>query len=839
VIEMLKRMGAAAGLFLGLASVSHADPAPAAIPPFHAMGRVVAADGKPATGATVTIVAIDISSLQLVAARQVRADAGGTFDASLDGLPPRVRYGVIYASSPDGVAVAESVLESGSPVTIALQPVGSLTVHAIDAAGQPVVGARLTVDEFAGPNHQYSRWIPTVTPQWSVVTDDSGQASFARLPCSDRVHLDTTDLRYAHVADATWFNVGGASNTPDAVLTLHPAQTISGTATYGASGPPVPGCRVAAQPAIGGFAFTAPTDRDGHFRFEQLAPGQYNLDADSVSQGSSRWLAGLRTVTMPDGKNLPGQDIVLVRGGTLRGRVTDPTTGKPAANVAVYAVMPNEPSHGPVLTDAGGRYSMCLIPGTYYVTASCPIGAVQAPSVQVAVAVDGTCVQDFRTSAPQDVIGAHGIVVAPNGQPASGAQVWLFSPATLPPVIATTDASGRFSFGSAPATAQFLLCARLGDLGTATPAPPVDGQDTVLNLSRVGAHSVRAIVTDSQGQPIANAKVRLALVPAVGFVFDVGVGSTDADGRYTFEPAFAETDYDVTAVAPKYLHQTTASFTIDPSTTVTDAPRIALVRANGFVAGTVIDPAGAPVAGATVLYTAQSDDPTSPPSVTDASGRFRIVGVPSGDVYLSVTAPGARNAAVMAETGVDTNVIRVSTAAEKLAARKRFRAMVVADKTSHGDGRDAHVILAEDEQRAAATHRKLFVVFHASWCHPCYLLHNFLNDPRARSVMDAHFVVQELDLWEAADDKSWENPGADAIYRHYSGGENEGVPYYVVLDTHGRMIGDSKRNGQNMGMPEEPAEIDCFVATLKRADPRLSTAETAVLEEGIARILKL
>jgi thiol-disulfide isomerase/thioredoxin len=148
-----------------------------------------------------------------------------------------------------------------------------------------------------------------------------------------------------------------------------------------------------------------------------------------------------------------------------------------------------------------------------------------------------------------------------------------------------------------------------------------------------------------------------------------------------------------------------------------------------------------------------------------------------------------------------------------------------ADKTNHGDGTDAHKLLTAAETTAALSGRKVLLIFHASWCGPCFMLHRYLHDPQVKSIVDAHFVVQELDIWEH-EKNGWENPGGVDIYKKYGGPDS--VPFYVTLDPDGKKLGDSMRNGDNTG-----ADFTFFLNTLKAADPRITDAELSTLRAQI------
>src|SRR5205823_9783336 len=76
---------------------------------------------------------------------------------------------------------------------------------------------------------------------------------------------------------------------------------------------------------------------------------------------------------------------------------------------------------------------------------------------------------------------------------------------------------------------------------------------------------------------------------------------------------------------------------------------LALIGADLAVTGTVTDPAGKPVAGATVFDNAGGPKPTA--TTTDAAGRFTLGGLSEGPALVSVRADGFRLTSVPADAG--------------------------------------------------------------------------------------------------------------------------------------------------------------------------------------------
>lgn len=87
-----------------------------------------------------------------------------------------------------------------------------------------------------------------------------------------------------------------------------------------------------------------------------------------------------------------------------------------------------------------------------------------------------------------------------------------------------------------------------------------------------------------------------------------------------------------------------------------------------------------------------------------------------------------------------------------------------------------------------------------------------------------------LDIQERDDKKHLENPGGDAVMAMF-GGKDQGLPFIVMMNPDKKVLADSKmlypgkKVKQNMGFPAAPEEIANFIAMLKVAAPRMTTAD--------------
>src|SRR5947209_14469940 len=66
--------------------------------------------------------------------------------------------------------------------------------------------------------------------------------------------------------------------------------------------------------------------------------------------------------------------------------------------------------------------------------------------------------------------------------------------------------------------------------------------------------------------------------------------------------------------------------------------------AGGTISGTVTDPKGAVVVGATVTVTDAAGQPAHAPVQTDAQGRYKIEGLPAGTYVVTVSSKGFKEA---------------------------------------------------------------------------------------------------------------------------------------------------------------------------------------------------
>jgi protocatechuate 3,4-dioxygenase beta subunit len=124
---------------------------------------------------------------------------------------------------------------------------------------------------------------------------------------------------------------------------------------------------------------TVLTDGSGRFSFRDLSPGRYTVRAEldgyfAAPVNGSAPAALTRTINVQEGKTTPPEDLAMVKGSVVAGRIHDPN-GQPISgmNVAVYRVTYNNGRKvwsifNQKTTDDRGEYRIYwLFPGEYYV----------------------------------------------------------------------------------------------------------------------------------------------------------------------------------------------------------------------------------------------------------------------------------------------------------------------------------------------------------------------------------------------------------------------------------------------------------------------------------------
>lgn len=133
----------------------------------------------------------------------------------------------------------------------------------------------------------------------------------------------------------------------------------------------------------------------------------------------------------------------------------------------------------------------------------------------------------------------------------------------------------------------------------------------------------------------------------------------------------------------------------------------------------------------------------------------------------------------------------------------------------------ANEVLAEAKAEAARSHKNVFIIFHASWCVWCHRMDTAMNEGPIKPLFEKSYVIRHLTVDESEKNKELENPGAAALRTAWHGDE-QGIPYWIILDKDGKLLADSRitdengKQGNNVGCPAQPDEVAYFIRVLQK-----------------------
>lgn len=822
---------------------ARADTKPPA--PLHLKGIILTPAGKPVADAAIVYALVDFRTQAVTQERVLHPVADGTFDIVFTPIRNEPLFPVLYVTAPEGVALPSAGYgRSGDAgITVRLTPATRVRVRLRDEAGLPLVGVRVFPLALL-KDREYSPWNEAVTDYLSAVTDKDGMATLGGLPQGWTLRLAVAGSGWVQPDWNQNIALAKAAVTPDAAVQVARGGSLSGTVVYGPAQPAAQVAVTAVPLGDGVGRQNGTTDSAGHYQITGMPRGSYTVSIEghqgAPSPGPWEWTAAAQPAAIVPGSDTSGISFTLTHGGVLSGTVTDVKTGKPISGAEVYVDGPGGGQNAG--TDTAGRYTLHVPPGGQRVYLEASPGMKAADPKTVVVADGQTQTADFQSTMPLHPAVVRGLVVGPTGKPVAGAKVTAAGQSQQEDdTQQVTDAQGRFTFIAPGLMPDMRLYAAGGGLSTPVGTPAADGTDKPVTL-RLASHAdliVLGRVVSADGGPVAGASAMLYREHASG---QDGVGiatvKTNAAGQYRFTPSVPDATYQVGVQADGFGYQFTKQSQSAAGTPLHFAP-LALPRTDSFVGGTILDVNGRPIAGADVSLMSATDKHTQ----TDAEGRFHLAGATRGKAIVEVRAAQGRYASIQEPSGRNDLQITAMSTDEQMVESKRFTAALDADKTNHGDGTEARTLLRSAAAQASSGNKKVLLVFHASWCGPCFLLHRFLEDPQVKPVIDAHFVVQDLDIWENEPHKDWENPGGESLYKQYGGirpsGGKQGVPFFAVLTPAGASLGDARLNGDNIGYPSDPASAAFFLKTLKTAAPDMADAEVAALRAGLQRNAKI
>mgnify|MGYP001359264062 CR=1 FL=1 len=466
------------------------------------------------------------------------------------------------------------VVEGDAVVRVDLRPAARLSVAVLDEKGEPVNGARVSVDGYGNTE--------------LLITDESGAVLvFDHLAeGAYQVHVEASGLRDAQRR----VDLKAGDNHLD--VTLQAASMLSGV-VVDSDGKPVPSATVELVSQIH-EALATTSDEEGKFELQVDEPGEYRLRARETQLGTV-----IAQVTAPaSGLTLKLETLARVDVKVLADK--NPLKG---AYVTVFGIGASADDSGTAVTDERGVARVAGLHGGEYMINIEQAGFQRPDQQPVKVAANA---RTEVTLSLERGVEIKGRVVDESGKPVPNADVHTVldeterkDVASIDAPSAYTDENGEFFMEGLTPGRSYALAASADDRATKGPTK-VKAPATGVTLKLQPLPSVKGRVLDETGKPMA--------------VFTVdGKEFHSPDGRFTIgrEPdpegkLYLNVDadgYETLVVDTKYA---------------ADLGDLQLKKAP-VVRGVVLDATGQPVSGADVTC-----DQCIDAAVSGSDGSFSL-----------------------------------------------------------------------------------------------------------------------------------------------------------------------------------------------------------------------
>ena len=447
---------------------------------------------------------------------------------------------------------------------------------------------------------------------------------------------------------------------------LDPSSGVHGIVVTKADGAPAAGAQVSLDQRSGRRWLgtkEATADGAGHFVFEDLSAGEFQLSARSGAMAAHL----SRTITVGLAQRADDVRLELVPAHSVAGRVKD-SHGKAVAGAEVL-LGDADRGWGKSLsakTDGDGRFRIEGVFSGHYQ----PLA--RAPGFSNSTADDFELRADDKTGIEivlLDGASVSGTAVGADGAPIEGALVRVVvrrsaHGAVIGTGVDRTRADGGFHVEDLPAGVCSVDAAHPAHGRAIPPAFDLAAGDAVkvdLHLREIASISGR--VSWDDGTPAAG--VEVVALAKFGTASDV----TGPDGRYelrTLDAGHWTLEATRTAEAPlDEAHPGVRTIELVVGQHVTGFD-LTLAREGAEISGKVVTPDGVPIADVDVEATPAASWGGGTGTATAADGTFRFADLDPGEFRLRATRPGFAPALVEAEAG--DSEIRIVLKSESILA---------------------------------------------------------------------------------------------------------------------------------------------------------------------------
>ena len=529
------------------------------------------------------------------------------------------------------------------PATCQQDPKIALAGRVVDMRSEPLPDAEVWVESAA----------PVQT--WRTKTDGDGMY---------RIGVPRENIRHLYAKARGHCCVVHPLHEPFLPLqsVLHEAATVRGV-LRNAAGAPVAGAMLFAKPRNrpGNAVATATSDEQGKFTIHGVALGSNQvaawIDGEGLVMTTARVTGDSEVVLAPTGdpttsmtvhlQGLPANESPRVELALTANFENDGLGGRPQDPLPFF--VPEVPA---------GGWRIDHLPDREWIVAPYAKGMRFEPSVLTVAPGQGPQALEFLARIPtMQTTRVRATITDVAGAGVAGLRIAYYGAICNPRIDTATDSEGRLSFESpwAVDTATVIaldegwLLRRRGDNDLArTSIRLAAGLTEAIEIEAIPAATLRGTLRRADGRPAALAEIQLACDDA-GAVSPWRVFATTwtgVNGEFAF-PQLAARD----ARLRMTVRSADGSLLLDGITLSTPGATVDLgtleLEPTAIVEGVVQNDDGAPLIGLRVVL--HDRDPSSgriggrltAEVVTDSRGRFRFLGVPAGQVQLTISPDGS------------------------------------------------------------------------------------------------------------------------------------------------------------------------------------------------------
>ncbi|MHB9027596.1 MAG: carboxypeptidase regulatory-like domain-containing protein, partial [Candidatus Latescibacterota bacterium] len=501
--------------------------------------------------------------------------------------------------APGGVYLAQT--DRINNIRVNLEKETAISGVIRDRSGKPVSGAEVRILLARPADYRDSFWDNRLLPEkMKAITGKNGRYRIPNLPPESTLRLAVIAPGYALL-----YREKVISGQKDVDFRLTPEGRVEGRVTFQSGGSPAAGVSVCltSDQIVGMRKFqTAQTDSQGRYRISNVPPGRHTVSFLPDS-GFPEWVANdVILVEVNEGKTATGVDLQLIKGGIITGIVIEKETRKPIDGVSVSAAEASRiPSR--TETDTDGKFSLRVAPSNRVYVSPYNMREEYCFAYQDTMfpVHDGDSVRGIVFSYERGITRT-GKVLSPEGKPLAGVSI---TPDSYGRNMAwsgraVSDSTGVFTLRGVRKGGAVHLAARQESLHLNGKAAFQPNEEIELRLTWYETTEVRGKVLDEERRPVSRAFVRLGYIGRENESIQESFSAiTDASGVYRISGVQPAKDYGITVEASGYRYRSLKL----PVSGANILPEIVLLRTDRWITGTVVDPGGNPVEGATVEVT--------------------------------------------------------------------------------------------------------------------------------------------------------------------------------------------------------------------------------------------